>query len=628
MSDSVTLAIVLIFSIGVGAQWLAWRLRIPAIIFLVVAGLILGPATSLLQPTEIFGGILRPVIDLCVAVILFEGGLSLRFRELKTSAVGVRRLTYLGVPLNWILGTLAAHYIGGVDWPVALVFGAIIVVTGPTVILPLLRQAGLNRRTASYLKWEGIINDPFGALLAVLVFQFFMYAGEDGGAWTAVAGDLGQALLAGAILGGVTGWLIGHAFRQGMVPEYLKAPGMLAMVLVVYVAANMVQHETGLLAVTIMGITVGNMRLPSIEEMRRFKEYITLLLVSAVFILLTADLQPETIALLDWRGVALILAVMFLVRPLATFLATIRADMEWRQRLLVAWIAPRGIVAAATAGVFAPRMVEAGYPQAELLTPLIFSLILVTVLVHGLSIGPMGRALGLAAGRRRGLLLVGAAPWAVELGRVLKDLEVNVLIADRSWHNLRAARLAGLPVFYGEILSEFAEESVESAPLGWLLAATDNDAYNALVCTTFASEFGRNRIFQLPMGDTGDSEEHDPRGMTHTVRGRIAFHKEALFETLWVRYAQGWTFQKTRLSEEYGYDEFLADRREDALIILLLRPSGEIVLNAVKDGLEPEAGDTVIYFAPPRERAPREARSEDPGEGRQADAGGGPEEER
>lgn len=597
-------AIVLVLVVGVAAQWLAWRLRLPAIVFLLVVGLVAGPVSGLLDPRATFGELFDPVVALFVAVILFEGGLSLRRHEIGKSAAGVRRLVYLGAPLNLILGSLAARWVGGLDWPVSIVFGAITVVTGPTVILPLLRQAGLNRRTASYLKWEGIINDPIGALAAVLAFQYFVLAASGAG-YSTVTSGFGTALVVGLVIGGLTGWLVGHAFREGLVPEYLKAPTMLAMVLLVYIASNAIQHESGLLSVTLMGVVVGNMRLPSIEEMRRFKEYITILLVSAVFILLTADLDADVIFHLDLRAILLIATVMIVVRPVATLIATHGTEMELRERLLVGWVAPRGIVAAATAGVFAPRMVEAGYPEAGLLVPLIFTLIIVTVMVHGLSLGWLARKLDLAAAPGKGLLIVGANPWTIELARLLRRNEVDVVMADRSWHNLRPARLDGIPVFYGEILSEAAEESLETESVATLLAATDNDAYNALVCNAFATELGRNRVYQLPMTE---SVAEDPKGLAHTMHGRIAFDaEEAFWENLWTRHAVGWRFQSTRITEGYSFEAFLGDRPADAFSVALLHKDGRLRLKQASESLRPEAGDIIIYFAPPRPAKERDA---------------------
>lgn len=596
MGHHIAYSIAIIIGLGLLAQWAAWRVRLPAIVLLSAFGLLAGPVFGIIDPSADFDEFLRPVVSLFVAVILFEGGLSLQFHELREAASGVRRLVYLGVPLAWTFGALAAHFVGGLSWPVALTFGAIIVVTGPTVIIPMLRHAMLNRRTASYLKWEGIINDPIGALLAVLVFQYFIYSGEGGALDETIAG-LGRAILFGGLLGTVPGWLMGQAFRRGYVPDYLKPPITLGLVLAVYVAANAAQHEAGLLAVTVLGIVMGNMGLPSIQEMRRFKEYITILLVSAVFVVLTADLKPATLQRMDWHAIALIGAVMFLVRPATIWLATIGAGMDWRDRLLLGWIAPRGIVAAAVAGVFGPSLAASGYEDGALLVPLIFSLVFATVLAHGFSLGPLARWLKLAAQKRNRVLIVGASPWSTELARTLKSLEIGVLLVDTSWHRLRQARLAGIPVYYGELLSESAEQSLELHDVGTLLALTSNDAYNALVCSAFASELGRNKIYQLPMYAADDD---DPRAMARTIRGQIAFSEDAVYEELWSHLAAGWKFHKTRLTESYTWEDYLHECSEDTIHIMRVDAEGEITIHSPQRKFEPRVGDTVISFGPPK----------------------------
>ncbi|MGH8398038.1 MAG: cation:proton antiporter [Gammaproteobacteria bacterium] len=589
-------AIALILVLGVGTQWLAWRSKLPAIILLTIAGLVVGPGLHVLQPGLQFGHALETIISLSVAVVLFDGGLNLRFHELQHAAIGVRRLAYLGVPISFVLYCLATHYVGGLSWPVAAVFGAIIVVTGPTVILPLLRQAKLTRRVASYLKWEAIINDPIGALLAVLVFEYFIYSGG-GGFSPKVAWDLGTAIAAGGVFGGGVAYLLGRAFRRHVVPEYLKLPITLALVIGVFVAANAMQDEAGLLAVTVMGIVMGNMHLPGIQEMRRFKEYLTILLVSIIFILLTADLNPRILSHLRWDGALLIVVVMLVARPLAVWVATFGAGMHKRERLLLAWIAPRGVVAVATAGVLAPRLQAAGYADAELLVPLMFVLVFATVLIHGLTLERIARVFGLAAAASNRLLIVGASPWTTEFARILIESGANALVVDNSWHRLSGPRLAGIPAYYGEILSESAEASLELHDVGILLAATDNDAYNALVCTAFAPSMGRGLAFQLPMVA---AESGDPKGVNRGMRGRIAFDEEAIYEELWRRLNQGWVFQKTHLTETYTYEKYLDDCPEGTLQLLAIKQGGGLILHARSTTFAPGPEDTVISFGTSR----------------------------
>ena len=525
MSHQLLYAVVMVAGLGILSQWLAWRIRFPAIVLLSLTGLLVGPAFGVLEPSKDFGDFLQPIIKLAVAIILFEGGLNLKLYELKEAGVALRRLTTVGVVLSWTLGSLAAHYIGDFSWPVALIFGAIIVVTGPTVIMPLLRQARLQRRPAALLKWEGIVNDPIGALLAVLVFQYLVYSGG-GAAISQVATGVAWAIGAALVLGVGGAYLFGESFRRGFVPEFLKAPVLLVSVLCIYVLADWVQHEAGLLATTVFGLVLGNMRLPSIDEMRRFKEYISILLVSSVFILLTAELDPKQVLYLNWHSLALLLAILFVIRPMTVLLSTIATGLPWNERVLIAWIAPRGIVAAAVAGVFAPQLIESGYKDAAMLVPMIFAVILSTVILHGFSIEWLSKRLGLASEKQNGVLIVGASPWSVALGQALQSLEIPVLMVDSSWHRLRPARLAGLRIAFGEIMSETMEQSLELNDIAYVLAATDNDAYNALVCTRFAPELGRTRVFQLP---TVDADEHDTKGLTRTLRGRIAFSNEAIY---------------------------------------------------------------------------------------------------
>ena len=589
--------IALIACVGLIVQWAAWRFRIPAIVLLIAAGFAVGPATGLVDPSRDFGTLLEPFVQLAVAVILFEGGLNLRFHELSQAGAGVRRLTTTGLAFSFSLGAIAAYYIGGLSWPVAIEFGAIIVVTGPTVIMPLLRQARLRSRTASLLKWEGIVNDPLGALLAVVVFEYLVLSGGGDAGY-----ELGAVVILTVVVAGALGWFVGRAlgaaYRRGFVPEYLKGPGMLATVLGTYALGNLLMPEAGLLTVTALGVALGNANLPSIEELRRFKEYITIALVSGLFIVLTADLDPALIAELDWHGAALIAAVIFLVRPLAVIAATIGSDLDWQDRALLAWIAPRGIVAAAVAGAFSTRMLDAGYTDAGKLLPLVFALIVSTVVLHGFSIGWLGRRLDLASHSSNGLIIVGASPWTIDLAGRLNELEVPNIVIDASWHRLRSARLAGIESHFGQVVSESADENLDFASMGYVLAATDNDAYNALVCTRFSNEFNRNAVFQMPMPT---ADQHEKKGITVTLRGLRAFSEDALYEVLLQRHFEGWRFQKTGLTAEFSFEDYREKIDDEMFAALIVRQSGALVLDLGR--YKPDAGDTVINFLPPGDRS-------------------------
>lgn len=595
MEEHLIIKVVLIGALGFGSQWLAWRYQLPAIVLLALAGTMAGPVLGLLNPVEDFGPLLQPMISIAVAIILFEGGLNLDFRELRGVSRAVRRLVLVGAPVGWLLGSLAAHYAAGLSWPVAVLFAGILVVTGPTVIIPLLRQAKLSSRPAAVLKWEGIINDPIGALLAVLVYEVVTVSHGD----EAIAGAgimLVAAICFAAALGYSLGKLSAVAFYRGLVPEYLKAPAILCAVLTCFECANLVQEETGLLAVTVLGVTLANSRLASIHEMRRFKENITILLVSAIFVVLSASLPRDVLLSADWRMAAFVGVVLFLVRPLTIWLSTIGSGLSWQERTLIGWIAPRGIVAVAVAGLFGPALVKHGYEDAAMLVPLTFAIVFATVIAHGFSIGWLSRKLGLSTKQKPGILLVGASPWSIGLGAALKDLEIPATIVDTNWHRLREVRLAGLSTYYGQILSEAAEFHLDMNRFGYLLALTENDSYNALVCSQFSPEIGRHRVYQL---GSKVQDEEDHKELAFTIRGRTLLRSGTGYYELVRRRRQGWIFQKTRLTEEYGLERYLSDRPEGTEMLFAVRPSGAITFSTDEGRPPAKAGDVILSYSPP-----------------------------
>ncbi len=592
MSD-LLLQITIIGAAGIGAQWVAWRLRIPAIALLMLAGLILGPFTGYLNPQHSFGDLYRPIIALAVAIILFEGGLTLNFKEIRETSLAVRRIILIGGPLVWLFSSLAAHYAAGLVWPAAIILGAILVVTGPTVIMPLLRQAQLSPRPASLLRWEAIVNDPIGALFAVLAYEVYLVLH---GAHDATS-VFGMVLLGTfvAIAGGyLAGRTIAKYFVGGRVPEYLKAPILLTAVLLVYAVSDKVLEESGLLTVTVMGITLANSRLASLNELRRFKETITVLLVSGLFILLIASLDVVALTSLGWSAALFVALVLFVVRPIAIFTATIGTGLELKERALVAWIAPRGIVAVAVSGLFGNALTDLGIADGSRLTALTFAVVATTILLHGFTLGPMAAWLGLKSSEKPGLLIIGGSEWTDALASKLQENGVPVLIADSNWNHIKAARLDDIETFYGEVLSEAAHHDIIFNRYSHLLAATDNDAYNSLVCTEFGPEMGRSHVYQI--GKV--REESERQSLSITLGGRPAFKPEREFSDLRSEMWQGWTFQSTTLSDEFNFSDYLDSRAPKTSLLLWIKPKGKIVFREGRHNTEPEAGDTLIAFGP------------------------------
>jgi NhaP-type Na+/H+ or K+/H+ antiporter len=433
-----------ILLLGIGAQWLAWRLRLPSILLLLLVGLAAGPLSGnrLLDPDELFGDSLLPFVSLAVATILLEGGLTLRFRKLRGAGRAVTQLVVVGVPVTWALATLAARWTLGMEWRLALLLGAILVVTGPTVILPLLRHIRPRGAAGSLVRWEGIVTDPIGAVLAVLVFQGMFLAGRQATA-EAVLGLL-KALLAGGAAGVLGAGLLVLLLRRRLVPDYLHSGVALAIAIGAFLASNAVQHESGLLAVTLMGVALANQELAHVEHIIEFKENLRVLLISTLFILLAARLPIEEFREFDLHNLLFVAVLIVVVRPITIYLGTLGAGLTWRERAFAAWMAPRGIVAAAVASVFALDLAQAGYPDPDRLVSSVFAVILVTVTLYGLTAGPLARRLGLSEENPRGVLVLGAHSWARELAKVLASAGIEVLLVDANRREVRAARMAGL----------------------------------------------------------------------------------------------------------------------------------------------------------------------------------------
>ena len=577
MQQGVAVAVLCIAVGGILAQWVAWRLRLPAIVLLFAAGLLMGPGLQLLTPSHSFPA-LRAVVGLAVAIIVFEGGLALDFRELRAAGEGVLRLTALALPLSWLLGAMMAHWLAGMGWGTSLLFGAITVVTGPTVVLPLLRHVRLKRRAASFLKWEAIVNDPIGAILAAVVLEVLV-----SGASGALAIQVVAGLAVAAALGIGAGYLVRFAFMRDHVPEVLKTPMLLALALGVDATANLVMDDAGLVAATVFGVALANLHVPGTAELRRFKEALVVLIVSALFITLTADLDRATLARLSWPLAGLTAAMLFVVRPLTILVATARSGLTVPERLLTGWIAPRGIVAAAVAGVAGLRLQEAGFPGAGEVMPAVFALIAATMVLHGFTLAPLARRLGLRLGDAPGIAIVGASAWATDLAQVLHAAQVPVLLIDTFPGALDQAREMGVPVLQAEILSVQGEEQLQGRAVDYLLAATADEMYNGLVCTRLAPELGRQRVFQLaPIGRRVDLH----RGLDRESRGRILGDPPVDFDTLEARFEAGWRFA-------------IGTAQDARAGLLVLSPSGALRLVTTEDGPEVEPEDRVVSLEKP-----------------------------
>lgn len=591
------IVIALVGVLGIGAQWIAWRTGWPAIVLMLAAGFLAGPVFGVFDPERAFGDLLDPMVAIGVALILFEGGLSLDLRELRHAGAGVVRLATLGVLLGWAFGAFAGFWIAGLNWPVAVLFGGILVVTGPTVVIPLLRQSSIQTRPASILKWEAIVNDPTGALCAVIAYEYFRKLNEFP---DATIFEVVPPLIIAAIVAGLIGYgaaaVIAWAFPRGVVPEYLKVPVLLTTVIAVFVVSNQIEHEAGLVAVTVMGIALANMNVSSLRSIHPFKQNIAVILVSGIFILLASSLKVEDLAYFNWRFGLFLAALLFIVRPATILISLAFSSVPWNERLFLAWIAPRGIVLVAISGLFALRLAELGYADGNVLIGLSFAVVVVTIVAHGFTIDIVAKWLKVKGVSRPGLLIVGSTPWTIALAEQLHKLKTPVMVVDSSWQRLSPARQKGLPFYHGEILNEATEHNLDLAPFHVLVAATDNEAYNALVCNEFAHEIGRDSVYQLG-ASTGQDEY---RKLPDSLRGRALFQSGFGVEDVNERQADGWIFRQTKLSGEFKFADAKAKLPESTHMLLLIRETGTMRFFTHASRPEPHAGDTVISFSPPQ----------------------------
>lgn len=590
MTEHILVGIASIVVLGVTAQWLAWRLHLPSILIMLLFGFIAGPVTGLLHPDEILGDLFFPFVSIAVALILFEGGLSLKIAELQKTFSVIRNLIVIGVIVTWILTATMAYFILDFPLPISVLFGAILVVTGPTVIIPLLRQIRATSRISSIVKWEGIVNDPIGALLAVLVFEAILISGFQATSLAIVSG-IGLTILNGIVLGVLSALLLVYLLKRYWIPGYLQNAVTLMIVIAAFTASNLVQAESGLFTVTIIGVILANQKRVSIKPIVDFKEHLSVFLLSVLFIVLAARLQPEDLARLDWHSLAFLAVLVLLIRPVAVFLSTLNSDLSWKEKTFLAWMAPRGIVAAAITAVFALELSENTiYEQAEIMVPEMFFVIICTVAIYGLSATPLGRWLGVAQPNPQGVLFVGAHAWARKLAAVLKDQKFKVLLVDTNRENISAARLEGLPTAYASALSEYIQDEIDLGGIGRLAALTPNDEVNSLAALHFAEVFDRAEVYQLAPKETDNKRKE----VSMPLRGRFLFGKGATYPELDRRFKAGSTIKVTTLTDQFSFNTFQELYNGQVLPLFLISKTGDLRVFTAANGPKPQAGDVLI----------------------------------
>ena len=511
--------------LGIIAQWVAWRLKLPAILPLILIGLLVGPVSTLF--TEEGTKLIRPIwngerglfpgeslyyfVSLAISIILFEGGLTLRRSEIANVGPVITKLITIGTAVTFFVAGAAAHFIFDLSWKISFLFSSMIIVTGPTVITPILRNIPLKKDLSAVLKWEGILIDPIGALVAVLVFEFISIGEGQGYTKTGLI-EFGKVLLFGFTFG----FALAHAFiliiKRNLVPHYLLNVVSLSAVLLVFVISDMFAHESGLLAVVVMGMVMGNSDLPNLKELLYFKESLSVLLISILFILLSASMNLSDLELLyNMKTILLFVVVVFLIRPMGVFLSAWGSNLTFKEKLFVSWVGPRGIVAAGIASLFGSRLIQMGETGAEYITPLVFMIVLGTVLLNATTARYIAQLLGVFLIKSEGIIIIGASKVSRLIGEYLKKNNRHVVLIDNNQNNIEKAKRMGLEAFVANIYSDTLTDNIELNDVGYLMAMTGNTDINEYAIGKFKKQFGENGAFRLVNSDEMNNPDSTPK---------------------------------------------------------------------------------------------------------------------
>lgn len=508
----ITLQMVAVVLAGIAAQVLAEFLRVPSIIFLLLFGIGLGPdGLNVIHP-QVLGIGLEVMVSLSVALILFEGGLNLELKELGKVSGSLRNLVTFGIFITLIGGGMAAHWLGEFPWPLAFLYAALVVVTGPTVINPLLRQVKVDRPVATLLEGEGVLIDPVGAILAVAVLDVILNTDAD---FLAVVSGLGIRLGIGGLIGAVGGTLLGLFLkRAGFLTEELRNLVVLAGLWGLYGLAQTIRGESGLMATVVAGIVLRLLSVPDERLLRRFKGQLTILAVSVLFVLLSADLSIASVFALGPGAVLTVLMLMFVVRPLNIAVCTWNSDLNLRQKVFLSWIAPRGIVSASVASLFAILLTERGITGGDAIKALVFLTIILTVLLQGLSAKWVAKLLRITSSEATGAVIVGCSPITLLIARLFQERGESVVMIDTDAAACEAAEAENLRVFVSSALDTEVLEEAGLATAGTFLAMTNNGEVNAVVAQRAVEEFQPPRVYAVFPVDKSSANKSLPKAGT------------------------------------------------------------------------------------------------------------------
>ncbi|NQX85955.1 MAG: sodium:proton antiporter [Flavobacteriaceae bacterium] len=597
-----------IIILGILAQWIAWKFRIPAILPLIIIGLLVGPfaseffsedGTKWIEPIwngqkGLFPGeSLFHFVSLAISIILFEGGLTLKLNEIKNVGPVITKLITLGSLITFVLAAIAVHYIFELTWEISFLFSALIIVTGPTVISPILRNIPLKNDVSAVLKWEGILIDPIGALFAVLVFEFISVGGGHSFTITALI-EFGKIVLFGSTFGFTFAHGLNFSLKKGLIPHYLINVFVLAAVLGVFVLSNNFAHESGLLAVVVMGMVLGNFNANYLKELLYFKEALSVLLISILFILLAANINiNELLLIFNWNALILFAIVILIVRPFGVLLSTINSSLKLNEKLFISWVGPRGIVAAGIASLFGLKLAKQGVEGAEYITPLVFMIVLGTVLLNATTARFFAKIMGVFLRKSEGILVIGASEVSRLIAKFLVDNGREIVLIDTNTENIRLAQELGLKALEIDIYSDELFDDIELNNIGYLIALTGSEQIDNYAIQKFQKQFGENGAFRLMTKEEKDS------GYEDELEGKLFSSTHDFVSLLSIANEHPFVNEITFTTSK-SYTSFFAEIKDDSdrvpLFIKVGSGSYDIITNKTKQKTEIKEEVSVVYL--------------------------------
>jgi len=588
---------------GLGAitlicQWLSWRIKIPAILLLLAIGILIGPTLHLFSPTDIFGDMLEPIISLAVAVILFEGGLSLNFSEIKGLGATIRNMLTIGLVITLFLTTAVSYYILNIDIYISWLIGSICTITGPTVVVPMLRSIRPNKNISNILRWEGICADPIGAILAIVVLTIII-ATKDHTSPLLLALSITETLAVGIIIGISVGFFLGKAMQKQVIPDFLHNVASLCIVLLAYVISTAIKPGTGVLTVTLMGIWIANKHKGIASEILGFKESLSILLVSGLFLLISSEIDLIQTSSILLKAVFLIAFLQFIIRPIAIACSTIGCNLSFKERLFLSWLAPRGIVSASIAALFTNQLYVNNIQNSNLLLNITILIIIGTVVFQGITSIPLARLLGICDPEPNGILIIGSNKVAREIGKALQEHNINILLTSVSWDDHKKARMDGLPTYYGNPVSEHADRHLDLIGLGKTFGLSYLEDLNALAALRYEKEFGARAIYGLHGQSETTTSLKKQQKAAKKYHGQALFDAKLSLDVFEHKLNNGSMIKSTLLSDSFTFEQYLAQNSDSTIPLFAITPKGGLQIFTKHNTPKPDSSWSVISLVPP-----------------------------